>query len=130
MRKDFEFCEAHQSGYLTGLGCFYCQEGINPMKKPKDEAAFRKATPIATCVLDYFPRTIVALARLALIGSQQHNPGMPPFWNKEVSTDHADALVRHLMERGGLDTDGMPHSLKVAWRGLALCETELERTEG
>ena len=50
-------------------------------------------------------------------------------WAKEKSTDEADALVRHLTERGGFDTDGLRHSAKVAWRGMALLQRELDAEE-
>ncbi|HEY7680676.1 MAG TPA: hypothetical protein VIC04_09190, partial [Terriglobia bacterium] len=40
--------------------------------------------------------------------------------------DEADALLRHFIERGTLDTDGIRHSAKVAWRALALLQKEIE----
>ena len=86
----------------------------------------RKGAPIARGVLDYFPLAIVAVAELSRIGNEQHNPGEPLHWAREKSTDHADCIVRHLIERGLLDTDGVRHSTKVAWRALALLQTELE----
>ena len=90
------------------------------------DAKERKATPIATGVLDYFPLAIAEIARVSKAGNDQHNPGQPLHWDKTKSLDHADSLVRHLLERGTLDTDGMRHSAKVAWRALALLQTELE----
>ncbi len=86
----------------------------------------RKALPITTGVLDYFPLALVEVARCSKAGNDQHNPGQPLHWAKEKSTDHADSLVRHLMERGTLDTDQIRHSAKVAWRALALLQTEIE----
>lgn len=90
------------------------------------DAKERKATPIATGVLDYFPLAIAEIARVSKAGNDQHNPGQPLHWDKTKSLDHADSLVRHLLERGMLDSDGMRHSAKVAWRALALLQTELE----
>jgi hypothetical protein len=90
------------------------------------DAAQRKATPIATGVLDYFPDAIAAVAETSRIGNDQHNPGQPLHWAREKSTDHADCIARHLIERGTLDTDGIRHSAKVAWRALALLQTEIE----
>ena len=92
---------------------------------PKD-AADRKDTPIVRGVLDFFPDAIAEVARVSLRGSQQHHPDAPMHWDKSKSTDEADALVRHLVERGTLDTDGMRHTAKVAWRALALLQRELE----
>jgi hypothetical protein len=90
------------------------------------DAQTRKDTPIARGVLDYFPLAIAEVARVSKKGNDQHNPGQPMHWAKGKSTDHADCVVRHLIERGSLDTDGMRHSAKVAWRALALLQTELE----
>ena len=47
-------------------------------------------------------------------------------WDRSKSGDELDALTRHLMEAGTIDTDGMLHSAKVAWRALANLEKELE----
>lgn len=87
----------------------------------------RKAIPITTGVLDYFPLAMAEIAIVSKAGNDQHNPGQPLHWAKEKSTDHADCIVRHLLERGTLDTDGMRHTAKVAWRALALLQTELEQ---
>lgn len=86
----------------------------------------RKAIPICTGVLDYFPEALAEVAKVSYIGNQQHNPGQPLHWAKEKSTDEADALLRHLLQRGTLDSDGMRHSAKVAWRALALLQREIE----
>ena len=93
-------------------------------------AAERKATPIATGVLDYFPLAIAEIARVSKAGNDQHNPGQPLHWARGKSTDHADCIVRHLIDRGTVDTDGMRHSAKVAWRSLALLQVELELADG
>jgi hypothetical protein len=90
------------------------------------EAAERKALPVCTGVLDYFPDALVAVAEVSRVGNDQHNPGQPLHWDKSKSTDHADSLVRHLLERGELDADGVRHSAKVAWRALALLQMEIE----
>jgi len=89
-------------------------------------AAERKALPIVTGVLDYFPDALLEVASVSKVGNDQHNPGEPLHWAREKSTDEADALVRHLLERGTRDTDGMLHSAKMAWRALALLQKELE----
>lgn len=86
----------------------------------------RKATPIASGVLDYFPDALVAVAHVSMIGNEQHHPGEPLHWDKSKSSDEADALLRHLIDRGKFDTDGARHSAKVAWRALALLQREIE----
>ena len=86
----------------------------------------RKKFPIATGVLDYFPAALAEIARVSYQGNEQHNPGEPLHWARGKSADHADTIIRHFMERGGMDTDGMRHSAKLAWRALALLQLELE----
>jgi Domain of unknown function (DUF5664) len=90
------------------------------------EAKARKTTPLATGCIDYFPDALAAVARLSYVGNEQHNPGMPLHWDRSKSTDEADALMRHFVDRGTLDTDGERHSTKVAWRALALLQKEIE----
>jgi hypothetical protein len=94
------------------------------------DAAARKATPIVRGCLDYFPAALAAVAELSRIGNEQHNPGEPMHHARGKSTDHADCIVRHLMDRGTVDSDGVRHSTKVAWRALALLQEELEREAG
>ena len=86
----------------------------------------RKEMPVARGLLDYFPDAVAAVANVSFVGNQQHNPGEPMHWAKDKSTDHADCIVRHLIERGTLDTDGLRHSAKLAWRALALLQIEIE----
>ena len=93
------------------------------------DAKARKNTPIARGVLDYFPDALAEIARVSKAGNDQHNPGQPMHWAREKSTDHADCIVRHLIDRGKIDTDGQRHSAKAAWRALALLQTELEMAE-
>lgn len=90
------------------------------------DAKERKNCPITTGVLDYFPDAIAEIARLSVVGNEQHNPGEPLHWARGKSTDQADCIARHLIERGKIDVDGMRHSTKMAWRALALLQLELE----
>lgn len=89
----------------------------------------RKEMPICSGVLDYFPLALAEVAKASKAGNDQHNPGQPLFWDRNKSTDHADCLLRHLAERGTTDTDGVPHSAKVAWRALAILQLEMEENE-
>ena len=91
-----------------------------------NDAKARKAHPVASGVLDYFPKALAAIAHVSFVGNEQHNPGEPLRWDRTKSTDEADALIRHFLERGKVDVDGLLHSAKMAWRALALLEKELE----
>lgn len=91
-----------------------------------DSKEWRKQRPLATGVLDYFPDALLEVAYCSYVGNVQHNPGEPLHWAKEKSQDEPDALLRHLADRGKLDTDGVRHSAKAAWRALALLQRELD----
>ena len=90
------------------------------------DAAERKRTPIASGVLDYFPDALAEVARCSYVGNEQHNPGQPLHWDRSKSTDESDCLIRHFIERGTNDTDGLRHSGKLAWRALAYLQKEIE----
>lgn len=93
-------------------------------------AAARKATPIYSGVVRYFPDALAAVAELSRIGNDQHNPGKPLHWDRSKSGDELDALMRHLVDAGTLDEDQVRHSAKVAWRALANLQKEIERERG
>lgn len=97
-----------------------------PVHPVPTEAAARKTYPLVTGLLDYFPDALAEVAHVSYVGNAQHNPGTPCHWDRAKSRDEADALLRHLLERGKFDTDGCRHSAKVAWRALALLQKELE----
>jgi hypothetical protein len=90
------------------------------------DAKARKALPICTGVLDYFPDALAAVAEVSRIGNDQHNPGQPLHWSKGKSTDHADCALRHFAERYEVDTDGGLHGAKAAWRMLADLQISIE----
>ena len=90
-----------------------------PANIPKDFGLF-----------DYVPDALAAIAHLSKIGNDQHNPGQPLHWARGKSSDEADTILRHLVDRGKIDKDGVRHSTKVAWRALASLQKEIEESEG
>lgn len=92
-----------------------------------EEDENRKAIPVYTGVIKYFPNAIKEVAKCSLAGNKQHHPNKPLHWDKSKSNDHLDAMMRHLIDAGTMDTDGILHSVKVAWRALANLEIELEK---
>ena len=90
------------------------------------EAQDRKNTPIYSGVLRYFPDAIAAVARCSFVANEQHNPRTAMHWDRSKSGDELDALTRHLMDAGKMDSDGLRHSTKVAWRALANLQKEIE----
>lgn len=106
---------------MKGIGGAKTRVSILPT-----DPAERKTYPVASGVLDYFPDAIAVVANVSWRGNEQHNPGQPLHWNRAKSSDEADALMRHFGERGTIDSDGIRHSAKLAWRALALLQKELE----
>ncbi len=104
------------------------EEGIEFTEEETPIKFTRKETPIFTGVLNYFPDAIREVAKCSYVGQQQHNPDKPLHWDRSKSGDELDALSRHLLEAGTIDTDGIRHSAKVAWRALANLQKELEKT--
>jgi hypothetical protein len=83
--------------------------------------------PVATGVLDYFPDALKEVAKVSKVGNDQHNPGTALHWDRAKSQDEDNTLISHFLRRGTLDSDGMRHSAKVAWRALAALQKEIER---
>jgi len=90
------------------------------------KAHTRKSMPVFSGVLKYFPKALCYVAKVSKAGNDQHHPNEPLHWDRNKSTDEADALTRHLIQSGTVDDDGILHSGKMAWRALALLEKELE----
>tara|TARA_R100000742_G_C4278438_1_gene101259 strand:+ start:2544 stop:2861 length:318 start_codon:yes stop_codon:yes gene_type:complete len=93
------------------------------------DADERKERPVFTGVLRYFPDAIMEVARVSLAGNKQHHADKPLHWDRNKSKDDLDALARHLIDAGTIDSDGIRHSAKVAWRALANLQRELEETQ-
>ena len=90
------------------------------------DAKERKQIPLASGVFDYFASALIEVARVSYLGNQQHNPGQPLHHSRGKSADHADTMMRHFVERGEIDSDGMRHSAKMVWRALCILQLELE----
>jgi len=96
------------------------------MSLPTDPKA-RKGIPLYSGLLKYFPDALCAVAEVSRIGNDQHHKGEPLHWDRSKSMDQHDCLMRHLLESGSTDTDGVRHSAKLAWRSLALLQLEIEK---
>lgn len=89
----------------------------------------RKDIPLYSGPLRYFPAALAEVARVCKVGNDKHNPGQPMHHARGKSTDHADCILRHMVdmsENDGLDENGVPQVAYVAWRALALCQEWLE----
>jgi hypothetical protein len=117
----------YPSGNITTSGI---ETDTRQITLSKMTASERKKTPICTGVLDYFPDALAEVARVSMAGNKQHQTGDTLVWDRTKSTDHADSAVRHIMDRGRIDSDGRRHSAKAAWRLLALLQEEIENDNG
>jgi len=88
----------------------------------------RKACPVYSGVLKYFPDALKEVAYTSKVGNDQHNPGEPLHWAKEKSQDEEDAAVRHLMDHSEnpMDDDTCLHLAKAAWRTLGALQRYLD----
>lgn len=80
----------------------------------------RKAIPIYSGVIKYFPDALIAIAKLSQAGNDQHNPGAPLHWDRSKSGDELDAMMRHVI---GEDWEA------VAWRALANLQKQIEKRQ-
>jgi hypothetical protein len=64
---------------------------------PTDSAA-RKRHPMARGPLAYAPAILAGVAEVCIDGNDKHNPGQPLHHARGKSADHADCIVRHLMD--------------------------------
>lgn len=95
---------------------------------PRDTLTYkeRKEMPICEGLLDYFPDACLYVAHVSFVANEQHNPGETMHWAKEKSIGKGNEIARHLLDRGNLDTDGLRHSGKLAWRAMELLQREIE----
>lgn len=108
-----------------------------PMRLPAASEE-RKAIPLTTGLLDYFPDALAMVAYVSHLGNLKHNPGEPLHHARGKSMDHADCISRHLVDRDSDDVielaDGtqvsVPHAGFLAWRALALLQELLEQRKG
>ena len=100
---------------------------MDTKSKDVSEAQKRKDTPVFSGVLKYFPNALKEVSKCSKAGNDQHHPDKPLHWDMDKSKDEYDALTRHLIDHtiDPMDTDGILHLTKVAWRGLAGLERYL-----
>ena len=94
-----------------------------------NKAEKRKATPIYSGVVKYFPLALAEIAVCSQAGNDQHNPNTSLHWDRSKSGDELDALLRHLTDHASgeiFDDGGVRHLTKVAWRALAALQKAME----
>jgi len=97
----------------------------------------RKKVPLYRGLLGYFPAACAAVARHSMENNEKHNPGEPMHHARGKSTDHADCILRHVMDIGDLkaaDARGeivdlnalIAEHAALCWRALALTQEFFE----
>jgi len=94
------------------------------MSLPTD-AQERKAVPLYRGLFKYFPDALAAVADCSRAGNDQHQLG-ELHWARGKSNDQLDAALRHILDAGRRDSDGVRHMAKAAWRVLAELQLEIE----
>lgn len=107
---------------------------------PTDSEA-RKAIPLVGGVLRYFPAALAGVAKHSKAGNDKHNPGEELHHARGKSNDHAECILRHLMDLQDLqahisrtaekrqsEIDAvLAEANALAWRALALSQELHER---
>lgn len=98
------------------------------MTLPTDRDA-RNALPIWDGCLAYFPDAWAEIAKVSAAGNKQHALGGKLRWERGISTDHENKVIRHMLDQQAgnvIDTDGCFHLAKAAWRILAALQLAIE----
>ncbi len=89
----------------------------------------RKALPLWTFLMEYFPDVFVEVCRMAVVCNDQHNPGQRLHWARDKSKDQMNTAFRHMFDYGRgvhIDTDGTYHLAKAIWRLSAQLQLDIE----
>ena len=98
------------------------------MPLPDDRDA-RNALPVWEGCIAYFPDCWAEIAKVSVLGNKQHGLGEKLHFNRDVSTDHANKVMRHMLDHEAgkrFDEDGTYHLAKAAWRALAALQVAIE----
>lgn len=103
---------------------------------PQD-SQLRKEYPLFRGLLRYFPAALAGVARHSKKGNDKHNPGEEMHHARGKSNDHADCILRHLMDLSDLfkyeHTNPqaiLDEANALAWRALALAQELHEQIGG
>lgn len=86
----------------------------------------REDYPLYDGLFAYFPAALLEVSRWSKVGGAKYN-GDKMRWVRELSQDHPNKILRHLLDYDQVEENGFLEAVPLAWRALALCQTELER---
>ncbi len=94
----------------------------------------RKNYPLFRGLLRYFPAALAGVAKTSKLGNDKHNPGKELHHARGKSSDHADCILRHLMDAADLlaaldredpsvtKYDILTEVNQMTWRALAFSQ--------
>jgi len=88
----------------------------------------RKAIPVYSGFIKYFPNAIREISKCSVAGNNQHHADKHLHWDKSKSKQELDSAMRHLLDHAeGIiyDEDDVRHLAKTGWRVLAMLERTL-----
>lgn len=114
-------CDLNACSHLDVCTRAFTADWTGTPKPPApDASAIRKASPVFSGVLNYFPDALLAVARVSKAGNDKHNPGQPLHWSRDKSNDHMDCAARHMLTPYEIDPDSKEvHLANAVWRLLA-----------
>lgn len=91
--------------------------------------AERKAIPVWTGCVRYFPSALLEVAKVSKYGNDQHNPGQPLHWAQGKSMNQVDTCARHLLDADAVEgtAEEISHLAQAAWRILARLQLACQR---
>lgn len=153
--SDHKYCENHDEGNAAYTAVPFppsslqndshflsCSNKINdaPALTLPTDSAERKTVPLYSGCLAYFPAALAGVAKISYEGNKKHNPGQPLHHARGKSTDHADCILRHLVDLQDLlareksspftpfgQQEVLREASSLCWRALALSQELHER---
>lgn len=114
----------------TCMACAAINPDTGARKLPTPAAdADRKALPVWTGVVRYFPSALLEVSKVSKAGNDQHNPGQPLHWAQGKSMNQTDTAMRHLLDADACEgtPDELAHLAQAAWRVLARLQLACQR---
>ena len=90
-----------------------------------DVSSTREQYPLWDGLFAYFPAALCEVARWSRVGGAKYNQSKLR-WVREVSTDHKNKILRHLLDAEKKVDGDFYEATALAWRSLALLQELLE----
>lgn len=90
-----------------------------------DVSSTREQYPLWDGLFAYFPAALCEVARWSRVGGAKYNQSELR-WVREVSTDHKNKILRHLLDAEKKVDGDFYEATALAWRSLALLQELLE----